>query len=130
MARNAELAERAWGAELPAWVERLAVQCDATTQAAVAKAMRYSAAVINQVIACKYPGSLAAVEAAFKGAFQDARVQCPVAGDIALHVCMEHQRAPFAMTNPMRTRLYRACRSGCPHSLIKPASDGGQERAS
>lgn len=124
MAKNAEIAHLAWGASLPSWVEQLAVECDHTSQAAVAKEMRYSGAVINQVIAAKYPGSLNAVEAAFKGAFQNAKVKCPVVGVIAMHVCAEHQRAPFAMTNPMRTRLYRACRNGCPNSRIHVVGAG------
>lgn len=130
MAKNVEIAHLAWGAILPDWVAQLAVQCDSSSQAAVAKAMRYSGTVINQVIARKYAGSLNAVEAAFKGAFQDAKVKCPVLGVIAMHACAEHQRAPFAMTNPMRTRLYRACRSGCLHSRLPLAAHHRQERPS
>lgn len=119
MDKNLELARASWADELPLWIDLLARECDHRSQAAVSKQMRYSPPVINQVIARKYPGSLKAVESAFKGAFMDAKVECPVVGTIAMHVCAEHQRAPFAMTNPMRTRLYRACRGGCPHSLIK-----------
>lgn len=127
MAKNLALARGAWGAELPAWLETLARACDASTQAAVARRMRYSPTVINQLLAAKYEGSRAAVEAAFKGAFGGATVTCPVVGEIASHVCAEHQRAPFAMTNPMRTRLYRACRSGCTHSHIKTGASAGEE---
>lgn len=118
MTKNLDLARAAYGAALPAWLECLAIECDRSSQQDVAKQLRYSGTVVNQVLAGKYNGSLGAVESAFKGAFQAASVNCPVVGEIALQVCMEHQRAPFANTNPMRTRLYRACRGKCPHSRI------------
>ena len=51
---------------------------------------------------------------------QDA-VECPVLGEIPADRCLLEQRKPQAASSPQRLRLYRACRSGCPHSRIKGA---------
>lgn len=119
MSRNVQMAQAAWSeSPLPEWLLTLAEACDRTSQADVAKQLRYSGTVVNQVLRRKYTGSYAAVEQAVSGAFKAATVRCPVIGDIAAQACLEHQRAPFAGTNNIRVRLYRACRNGCTHSRL------------
>lgn len=121
---NLDRARAAWGEDMPDWVRMLANACDQTSQSKAAERLRYSTGAVNAVLARKYgkPGaSYEAIAAAVRGAFMDAQVQCPVLGELRQHVCMEHQRQPFAATNPTRVRLYRACRAGCPHSLISSA---------
>ena len=108
--------ETAWGDDAPDWVRVLAKECDARTQKAVADALGYSPAVVSTVIARTYKGDLNAVEQAVKGAFLNATVACPVAGELPAHRCLEFQRQPFAAANPQRVRMYRACRMGCVHA--------------
>lgn len=118
MTKNLDTAIASWGAELPQWIRMLASECDCSSQRAVAAQLRYSPGTVNQVLQRKYPAHLSAVEAAFNGAFLNRQVACPVLGQIQQQVCMEHQRQPFALGNPSRVRLYRACRGGCPHSRL------------
>ena len=118
--RNLKMARDAWGDDLPSWVELLARESDRTSQSEVARKLRYSSGgVVGEVLRKRWTGSYDNVRKAVEGAFQAATVRCPVVGDIASHACLEHQRAPYASTNPIRVRLYRACRSGCPHSGLK-----------
>lgn len=50
----------------------------------------------------------------------DPAVDCPAVGDMPKHKCLEHQGRPrgMAFVNPYFSKLYRACRSGCPHSKL------------
>lgn len=109
-------ARTAWGEDLPDWVRALAQACDRTSQKKLAQEIGYSATVVNQVIKGTYKGDLTAVESAVRGALLDYKVECPVLGELRAHHCLEHQRQPFSTANPQRIRLYRACRSGCPHA--------------
>lgn len=108
-------ATEAWGEALPDWVTVLAEECDATSQAATARRIGYSPAVVNTVLKAAYKGDVSAVEQAVKGALLDATVNCPVAGPLAAHVCLEYQRRPFKPTNAQRVKLYKTCHGGCPH---------------
>lgn len=117
-----KVAER-WGDEVPEWVEVLAEECDETSQKAVARAIGYSPAVVNTVIGNTYRGDLGAVEQAVRGALLNAKVQCPVAGELAANQCLEFQRLPFKATNAQRVRLYKACRA-CPNNRAN--RNGGQ----
>lgn len=111
-------ARESWGDDLPGWVLVLAEQCDRASQKKAADAIGYSSAVVNQVLKKSYTGDLTAVEKAVRGAFLNATVECPILGDLALHHCLQYQRAKFSATNQLRVRLYRACRNGCPHSKL------------
>ncbi|MEP1254297.1 MAG: transcriptional regulator, partial [Alphaproteobacteria bacterium] len=74
---------------------------------------------VSQVIGSKYPGDLAKVEDKVRGALMGLVVMCPVLGEIGRDVCLETQALPHVITNSTRTRVYRACRSGCPNSGLK-----------
>lgn len=101
------------------WRQTLADQCTAAgNQRAVARVIGYSAAVVSQVLRGTYKGDTGAVEAAVRGAFMGATVECPVLGPLAQNRCLEEQRRPLLTTSPQRVQLYRACRGGCRHSRI------------
>ncbi|MCB1795815.1 MAG: hypothetical protein KDJ70_15605 [Candidatus Competibacteraceae bacterium] len=52
----------------------------------------------------------------------DKRVSCPVLGDMTRKQCLEYQSTPkkFRGVNPIKVKMWLACRSGCPNSLIGP----------
>lgn len=124
-----EVARDAWGNDLPAWVEALALEASRTSGAAVARRISYSDAVVSSVIANKYKGRLDNVEARVSGALMGVTVDCPVLGDIARDRCIDEQGRPFSSSSSVRARLYRACRNDCPHSrmprIASNLKDGG-----
>lgn len=117
--RNQDMAREFWGAEPPEYVLVLAERCDSTSQAQVAIKLGYSNTAVNQVLRKKYTGSYEAMERAVGGAFQNAKVNCPVLGEIAMRACLENQRKPYSSINSTHVRLYRNCNGGCTHSLKK-----------
>jgi hypothetical protein len=74
----------------------------------------YSDSALSQALSGKYKGNLDNLLARVEEIYGAGTVECPVLGQIALGKCAEHQRRPFAATNPVRVRLYRACQ-GCQH---------------
>lgn len=117
---NAERALLHWaapagsGGDVPDWIWALAEACDRASQGQVAKRLGISAAVVNQVLGRAYKGRLDRVEARVRGELMQETVACPVLGALSKRECLDHQAAKFAATNPLRVRLYRACRT-CPH---------------
>ena len=109
--------QRAWGANPPDWVKVLAERCDkAGSQGAVAAELELSAAVVNQVLGRSYKGRLDRVESRVRGRYMQATVSCPVLDEIPTHECLDNQAKAkkFKATNPLRVRLYTACRA-CPN---------------
>jgi hypothetical protein len=111
-------ARAAWGDAQPDWVAIVAEEANRTSVKAVADRIGRSSALVSNVIANKYPGDMAAVEELVRGALMGATVACPVLGEIGLLQCLAEQGKPFSATSSVRSRLYRACRGGCPHSRI------------
>lgn len=107
-------AEAAWGEALPEWVADLARECHVASQNKVAARMEFSAAVISQVLANKYPGDLAGVEEVFNGVFNNATVTCPALGTLPSHQCRQWREKArnFVGINSQRVQMYRACH-GC-----------------
>jgi hypothetical protein len=112
-------AANAWGGTAPDWVGELAAMAQTQGLNACASRLGYSPAVISQTIGNKYGGDLSKVEDKVRGALMGATVACPILGEIGRDNCLDWQRKPRAVTNAIRTRVYRACRSGCPHSKLK-----------
>lgn len=108
----------AWGDNLPDWVDVLAQFCDSHNQRMAAEEIRYSPAVVTQVLKNTYKGNLSSIEHAVKGAFLAETVECPVLGDLPGNDCLENQRKPFSSANPLRVQLFRACRA-CEHNRMK-----------
>jgi hypothetical protein len=111
-------AESAWGKRLPDWVRVLAEEANRTSGSRAAARIGLSGALVSNVIADKYPGDMARVEGIVRGALMGLTVECPVLGEIRRDQCLAEQRKPFSATSSVRSRLYRACRAGCPHSHL------------
>jgi hypothetical protein len=120
-----ERSRAAWGGTPPAWIEALALACDAATQNQVAQRIGYSPTVVSQTLSNVYVGDLTAVQTAVEGALMGATVACPVLGSLGSDLCQQHQRAGFSSTNPLRIQLYRACRSGCAQSRLTDDREPG-----
>lgn len=96
------------------WLQALRDACAGMSQREVGELIGYSESVVSQVLSGKYRGDIKRVRAAVEGGLMGATVDCPVLGVIPRQRCIEHQRRPFAATNPTRVQLWRACRS-CPN---------------
>lgn len=115
-------ARTAWGDDMPDWVLVFADQCDHDGVSSTASRIGYSPSVGSQVLSKTYRGRLDKIEAAVRGAFMGATVQCPVLGELAHDKCLYHQGRKFAPTNPTRVALSRTCPT-CPHfKKAQPAS--------
>ncbi|MDR8523446.1 helix-turn-helix domain-containing protein [Shewanella fidelis] len=99
------------------WQQILAEQANEHGQDAVAKYLGVSKTVISQLINSKYPGDLQRMKKLVEGAYMQRTVVCPIMGELPLHQCDKHQNNTIT-SNPIKLRLYRACRSGCPHSTL------------
>jgi len=93
-------------------------------QAAAAEALGVSPGVVNNALKERYFGSVEALAQRIRGAFMDETVRCPVMGDLSAKHCLDYQTRPVAFTNPLRVRLYRACKT-CPNR--KAAGKGAAE---
>ena len=105
---------KAWGDAPPDWIIALANACDETSQARVADEIRYSASVVNQVLARVYGGATDKVERAVRNVYLPEQVACPVLGDISTRRCANEQAMPFSTANRLRIALSRKC-PNCPH---------------
>lgn len=115
-----ERARASWGEPLPEWIEALAAAADRLGQREVARILGYSAPVVSQVLASRYPGSLRRIEFAVGGAFLARRCKCPGQQwrPIRANECLAWQRRPYDGGNHVAVRMYRACRGGCAHSMM------------
>lgn len=80
-----------------------------SSQAEVARRIGRSAAAINQVLKGTYAGNPEAILELIAAEYGGDTVDCPVMGEVALAQCIESRNRPFAATNPMRVRLFKAC---------------------
>lgn len=110
-----DTARSAWGTDLPDWVEALALACCRTSQAAVARELGRTGAVISQVLRNVYPARLDRIEERVRGVLMAATVDCPVQGPIGTDLCQDWRAKAlkFGYSSPTRRRMYHACRS-CP----------------
>lgn len=109
----------AYGDALPDWVEELAVEATNTSAVTAAAKIGYSASLLSHVFSNNYSGDITRVEEKVRGALMGATVMCPILGEIGRDRCLDEQKMPRSATSSLRSKLYRACRSGCPHSRIK-----------
>ncbi|QDG74431.1 transcriptional regulator [Labrenzia sp. PHM005] len=116
-------AKIAWGADLPDYVRELARLADNQSLNSCAKRIGLSPATLSQTISNRYPGNQKKVEAAVRGALMGETVVCPILGEIGRHICLDWQGKPRAVTNAIRSQVYRACRDGCPHSYLRRTSN-------
>ncbi len=116
-----DIAREAWGDAIPDWVAVLARQCAERSQAAVARELDRSGAVISQVLRRIYPADTARIEERVRGLFMAGQVDCPALGPLSTLKCQDwrEKSREFVLASPQRARMYRACNS-CPRN--KPAS--------
>lgn len=112
-------AKEGWDGEPPDWIEALAEACQASSQSSVARRLGISASQVSQAIAKRYRAPLDRLEQRVRGALMGANVSCPVLGEIGRDRCISEQAKPFTAASSVRTRLHRACRSGCEHSRLE-----------
>ena len=101
------------------WLEALRAEVNRTSQTQVAQRLGVSKTVISQVVNEKYPGDMHRIQQLVEGALLQRSVNCPILGEITSDICLQHQKRPFSASNPVRVRLHKACRSGCPHSKLE-----------
>lgn len=111
------------------WIAALQVECEKTSQAKVAKALRQvdgfpSPTVINQVLHDTYPSDRGRerLQMLVEGRYMGVTLDCPVIGDIGLDVCAEWQALPFSAANSLRVEMFRACLK-CPNRRNHDDSD-------
>ena len=102
------------------WLEVLRKECLASSQSAVARRLGVSATLVNQALKGTYTGNLGRLQTLVEGTLMNQSVDCPAVGEMPKHKCVEHQdrQRSMAFVNPYFSKLYRACRSGCPHSKL------------
>jgi hypothetical protein len=117
-----ERAKAAWGDEMPDWVQALALACERSSQNRVSKALDRSATIISQVLTRTYAASMDRIEDRVRGVYLNGRVECPEKGELPLQDCQDWREKArvFAMGNPQRTLMYRACRR-CPRYIKEDA---------
>lgn len=108
-------AEDAWGTPLPDWIRALAIQCQRTSQNDVARQLARAPALVSTVLRNKYTADTARIEERVRGVFLNGKVICPALGDLPMNECQDwrEKARTFAAGNPLRTRMFRACRA-CP----------------
>jgi hypothetical protein len=111
----AEKVAAAWGPSPPDWVAALAAECDRTSGGKVALLIDYSPAVISQVLAGKYRGSMPAVASKVRAALLAETVDCPALGVIDLACCLEwrEKAKDYQPTSSLRGWMLDAC-NACP----------------
>ena len=102
------------------WLDALRRACAESSQAAVARQLGVSAAMINQTLKGTYKGNIGRLRTLVEGILQTQTVSCPVLDNLPKHKCLEYQDRDPKLTfgNPLILQFYRACRSGCPHSKL------------
>lgn len=103
---------------VPAWLAALQQAVKSSSLAAVAKRLGVSRTMVSQVCNQKYPGDLERVQKLVEGVYLSCTVQCPILGEIRQDQCLEHQNRRSVSSNPLYIQVYKACRSGCPHSRL------------
>ena len=122
MSGPVEVAQSAWGQQLPDWVALLARECEAASQSKVAKRMNRSPSLVSALLRNKYKGDMVAVEEVVRGVFMKATVDCPALGQLSSAECRDWmvKARKFSNENSERVRLFKACR-GCSRYRQEPA---------
>ena len=80
-------------------------------QAAVARDLDRSGAIISQVLRRIYPADTARIEERVRGLYMAGMVDCPALGPLSTLKCQDwrEKAREFVLGNPRRNRMYRAC---------------------
>ncbi|EJK2116150.1 helix-turn-helix transcriptional regulator [Vibrio navarrensis] len=112
------MSEKTWLDALKAEIEK-----PGNSQNKVAKELGISTSKLSQTLRGVYPGSVEDIRIKVEGMYLTRTVTCPVKGDIPIHECADNQQRPFSSSNRERVRLFKACRSGCPHSKLEQTTN-------
>lgn len=109
-------ATRAWGplGTMPDWVYALADACDNASVRKVAVKLDASPAIISLAINNQRE-NLEFIKERVENTLMASIVSCPILGVMGKTDCLQEQVKPFLPASPLRSRIYRACRSGCPN---------------
>ncbi len=112
-----EKATQAWGADMPQAVRDLAIECDQSSQNAVAKRIGRSGAAVSQVLSNQYKGDLHAVLTDVKSLLTGQQWDCclPYRNIIPALECRRISRCKLSTTSPLSVRNFRACKQ-CPNN--------------
>lgn len=88
------------------------------TQAVIARRLDVSEATISSAIKGRYIGNVDKLAERIRGELLSQTVACPILGQISTRICQDERGKPFHTANPMRVRLWQACRS-CVHNPKK-----------
>lgn len=110
-----DTARAAWGGALPDWVEVLARACAERSQAAVARDLGRSGAVVSAVLNNRYGAETTRIEERVRGLFMAGQVACPALGELSTIACQDWREKArvFEFGNPLRRQMFRACHC-CP----------------
>jgi hypothetical protein len=113
---NLDTLRASWGAKPPEWLLALAEECDrpGQSQGKAAGRLGVSPAVVNQALKNAYKGRLDRLEERVRGEFMREVVACPILGEISKRACLDHQGRKYSATNPLRVKLFSACKT-CPN---------------
>lgn len=94
------------------WTDDLQDAVDDYGQSEVARRLGCSPATVHQLRTGQYGASTVAQwKARFRAEFGEGMVECPVLGEITREQCSMHRKRDFAATNPLRVRLFHACKT-------------------
>lgn len=86
-------------------------EVEAKGPAQVAREIGYSAAAVSQVANDKYPGDPTNILTRVEEIYGGSTVDCPGLGEeISLAKCADWRRKQFGNTNPLRVRMFQACK--------------------
>lgn len=112
-----QIAQEAWGGEVPDFVEALVRACDAagSSQNKVASKIGYSGAVISQIIRNSYGAETGTLEARVRAVYMDGAVDCPALGSIEAAGCLAWRDKAKALrsASPLVVQMFNQCRR-CP----------------
>lgn len=106
---NAERAAMVWGDPPPRWVRLLAEACDRSSQRAVGEKIGRTGAWISRVLLRRDGPDFAEAEQLVMARLAEARVDCPVAGDIPLTACVRNRRRRGLPASWLDRRFRHAC---------------------
>lgn len=89
--------------------------CVSTSQAVVARRLGVSDAAISGALKGRYIGNVERLAERVRGELLNAKVICPVLGEITTRICQDEREKPFHTANPQRIRIWRACQT-CPNN--------------
>lgn len=96
---------------VPNWMVALRTECAASTQAIVAGKLGISEATVSQVLSGTYKASTMRIERRIRGEFIGETVDCPVMGNVSMHLCQDMQeRKDTGSSDQWTMQCYGACR--------------------